>query len=250
MFASGQAEPTLLSGGQNVRPESGDARLRPLDWPPIPVQVRASDQLLSAMIERVELMFRHLGEVDPNQSGVGEEKYLAARITERDSAFFEFGRYPVRQLLATLSRYGISKDGLGSCFELGCGVGRSTVWLAEQFRRIIAADISAPHVRATRANADRFGRQNVTVLYTNKIDSLRELPPLDVFFSMVVLQRNPPPIQRHVLGIILSKLRPGGTGDFSGTDLSIGIQLRCREVTRHPLEPRSRGNARISAPPG
>jgi len=236
VFARGQAVATRLTGGQNVPQEPNDARLRPLDWPPIAVDVWASDQLLSAMIERVESMFRHLGEVDPSESGAIADKYLAALITERDADFFEFGKLPVRQFLATLARCGISKDGLDICFELGCGVGRSTVWLAEQFRQVIAADISAPHLRATQGNVEKFGRENVTFVHTNRIDSLRELPPLDVFFSMAVLQHNPPPIMRHVLGILLSKLKPGGIGYFQVPTYRLGYGFNSEKYLAEPLK--------------
>ncbi len=236
VLAGGQAAATVPTDGQNVRLAANDARLRPLDWPPIAVDVRASDKLLSAMIERVESMFRHLGEVDPSESGAVADRYLAALITERDAAFFEFGKMPVRQFLATLARCGISKNGLDTCFELGCGVGRSTVWLAEQFRQVIAADISAPHLRATRENVGRFGRDNVTFVHTNKIDSLRELPPLDVFFSMVVLQHNPPPIMRHVLGILLSKLKPGGVGYFQVPTYRLGYRFDSEQYLAVPLK--------------
>lgn len=237
LLTSGQATPTLLTGGQNVRPEPSDARLRPLDWPPIAVDVRASDELLSAMIKRVESMFRHLGELGPEESGANADKYLAALITERDADFFEFGKMPVRQLLATLARCGISNDGLDVCFELGCGVGRSTIWLAEQFRQMIAADISAPHLRATGENIRKFGRENVTLVHTNKLDSLRNLPLLDIFFSMVVLQHNPPPIMRHVLGILLSKLKPGGIGYFQVPTYRLGYSFNSEQYLAAPLNP-------------
>lgn len=227
-------EPSAQPGA--ARTPSSDGRLRPLDWPPISVDVRASDQLLAAMIERVESMFRHLGEVDPAESGAVADRYLAALIVERDAGFFEFGRLPVHQLVATLRRCGISMEGLDTCFELGCGVGRSTVWLAERFPRVIAADISGPHLRATRANVERFGRSNVTFVHTNKIGSLRELPTLDVFFSMVVLQHNPPPIMRHVLGILLSKLRPGGVGYFQIPTYRLGYTFDAEKYLATPLK--------------
>jgi len=234
LLIGGQDSTTLLTGGQRVRPDFNDTRIRPLDWPPIAVDVRAPENLLAAMIERVEAMFRHLGEVEPSETGAKAEKYLAALITERDSDFFEFGQTPVRQLLATLARCGIAKNELNVCFELGCGVGRSTVWLAEQFRQVIAADISAPHVRATRENVAKFARENVTVIHTNKLDSLRDLPPLDVFFSMVVLQHNPPPIMRHVLGMVLAKLKPGGIGYFQVPTYGLGYSFNSERYLANP----------------
>ena len=246
VLAGGQAAATVPTDGQNVRLAANDARLRPLDWPPIAVDVRASDKLLSAMIERVESMFRHLGEVDPSESGAVADRYLAALITERDAAFFEFGKMPVRQFLATLARCGISKNGLDTCFELGCGVGRSTVWLAEQFRQVIAADISAPHLRATRENVGRFGRDNVTFVHTNKIDSLRELPPLErlLFHGCAAAQSAAHYAACPGHSVIEAEARRGRL--LSGPDLSIGIPLRFRTIPRRAAEVANPGNARVS----
>ena len=74
LLIGGQDPSTLLTGGQRVRPDFNDTRIRPLDWPPIAVDVRAPENLLAAMIERVESMFRHLGEVEPSESGAKAEQ--------------------------------------------------------------------------------------------------------------------------------------------------------------------------------
>ena len=160
----------LETHGQNVRRPPSDAHMRPLDWPRMQVDVRADDADLAAMIGRVEAMFQHLGESDEDIARAGRDSYLAARITERPQEFFEFGKTPVRQFVATLARSDIATDGLDICFELGCGIGRSTVWLAEQFRSVIAADVSEPAVNETRRNLARFDRQNAQVVHTNRIE--------------------------------------------------------------------------------
>ena len=74
LLISGQDTTTLLTGGQRVRPDFNDTRIRPLDWPPIAVDVRAPESCLAATIERVEAMFRHLGEAKPSETGAKAER--------------------------------------------------------------------------------------------------------------------------------------------------------------------------------
>jgi SAM-dependent methyltransferase len=209
----------------NMEQVSEENRLRPLDWPPIKVDVRVPDEQLSAMIGRVEAMFKHLEEVDPAKAAALADTYRAAFIMERDPKFFESGRIPVNQFVATLARYGIAMDGLDTCFELGCGLGRSTIWLAEHFRQVTAADISAPHLRATKENAANFGRTNIAFVHTNKIGSYREVPRFDVLFSIAVLQHNPPPVIRHILDILLGKLNSGAIGYFQVPTYRLGYSF-------------------------
>ena len=206
-----------------------DNMLKPLDWPPIKVDVRVPDDALSAMLAHVEATFQHLEKVDPNESGALRDTYRAAFITQRDDAFYESGKIPVRQLIATLARYDIAPERLASCFELGCGLGRSTIWLAEHFDQVTAADISAPHLRMTQEAVTRFGRQNVAFLHTNKIDSLTRVPRFDALFSIVVLQHNPPPVIRYVLDVLLSRLNSGGVAYFQVPTYRFGYSFDAQE---------------------
>src|SRR5205807_2338866 len=87
-------------------------------------------------------------------------------------------------------------------------------WLAERFPKVIAADISSPHLElAAQAVADR-GLHNVEFLRVASVPELRQLPQFDAFFSMISLQHNPPPVIKLLLDIILRRLRPGGIAYF------------------------------------
>jgi SAM-dependent methyltransferase len=189
-------------------------RLRPHGWPPISVEVRVPEHQLADMIARVEANFAGASATDPKLAARLEHNYKAAFITDRDRAFFIGGRGAVRHLMAAIARSGVPKAGLDTCFELGCGVGRATVWLAEQFRQVIAADISAPHLAATQANLEKFGRHNVSFVQTNRLGVFEQLPRFDVLYSMANLQHDPPPLMRHILGALLMKLNSGGVGYF------------------------------------
>ena len=118
------------------------------------------------------------------------------------------------ELRATAARTGIDIRKLKSVLELGCGVGRSTIWLAEVFPQVFAADVSAPHLRIAAEAATAFRRRNIEFLHVDSIARLAELPAFDAFFSIIVLQHNPPPLICHMLRIVLGKLNPGGIAYF------------------------------------
>lgn len=189
-----------------------DSRMRPLNYPPMSVDVSASAEQLAEMIARVEAAFSNVQYDSPFQSHF-------------DKDFFQIGREQVDLLKTALARCDIAVDQLHTCFELGCGYGRATVGLSELFPKVIAADISAPHLRAAKVNTVRCGRNNITFIHANRIDSLTLLPPFDVFFSRFVLQHDPPPVMKHVLDIVLSKLNPGGVGYFQISTYQLGYSF-------------------------
>ena len=97
-----------------------------------------------------------------------------------------------------------------TCFELGCGVGRVTASLAKRFKHVIASDISHPHLRLASEHLHSKGVGNVTFLQLKSLETLKNLEPFDIFYSVIVLQHNPPPLIYRLLQLILDKVRAGG----------------------------------------
>ena len=64
------------------------------------------------------------------------------------------------------------------------------------------------------------------------IKSLDMLPKFDVFYSVIVLQHNPPPVIGVVLKKILSKLRGGGIAYFQVPTYALGYQFDCKTYLR------------------
>ena len=190
-----------LYAGPPERPASA------LDWPKMEVNLDSDNATLAAMIARAEATSSHLDELLTANRSESNNDAAAKDV-------FGMGEMPVREFLATLARGSIVKDDLDTCFELGCGVGRNTVCLARHFQNLIAADMSEHAVRETHRHLTLVSRHNVEVVHTSRIASLSELPTLDAFFSISVLQHYPPPLQRYILNILLSKLRVGGIGYF------------------------------------
>ena len=216
-------------------PAENTNTLKPLDWPPIRVDVRVSHAQLDAMIKRVEANFQHMGEVEPHWSVLSADRFLAANIAATEVEFFRSGREPVTNFIATLERSGLAANEFPTCFELGCGVGRSTIWLAEHFRNVIAADISAPHLKLAESAAARWQRQNVDFLLANRVGSIEVAPPFDIFFSVIVLQHNPPPIIRALLSSAFDRLPPRGVAYFQVPTYRLGYTFDADAYLASPI---------------
>jgi hypothetical protein len=152
--------------------------LKPLDWPPIEIEASASPAEMHAMADRVRRNFEFMGEREPHWSVMTSDRYLTENIANSEDEFFASGRHPVSELVATAARCGVRLDREMICFELGCGLGRSTIWLADMFARVVGCDISAPHLQLAESTARRFGKKNIGFFQMDRPESIADLPPL------------------------------------------------------------------------
>jgi SAM-dependent methyltransferase len=118
----------------------------------------------------------------------------------------------------------------GTCIELGCGVGRVTVHLAKAFKNVVAVDISAGNLNLCKVNAGRFNANNVATFLLRHPLQLSELPKCDFFYSVIVLQHNPPPVAVFCLDQLLGLVKPGGAALFQVPTHTPGY---CFEMSRY-----------------
>jgi SAM-dependent methyltransferase len=209
---------------------------KPLDWPPLRIDVDVAPDLLRRMIDRVERTFRFLGETEPHWSVLSAERFRAANIDKTEDEFFASGSYDVDRLRQVADRCGIKLSDFQSCFELGCGVGRTTRWLADAFDVVIGADISPSHLEIARQTMRRFGKLNVLLQLVDSIAALETVPRFDVFLSVIVLQHNPPPLIAHLLKTVLGKLRPGGLAYFQVPTYHFGYTFDAEAYVANELK--------------
>lgn len=169
---------------------------------------------LAEVLAHIETCWRNLGETEPHWSVLTNPQFKSDRIAETGNEFYASGEGDVRRMMKTAARCGIALPLQGTCFELGCGVGRLTLWLSRSFDRVIAADISPSHLALAEQTIRDAGCRNVELRLVNRPEALQQLPTFDCFFSLIVLQHNPPPVIRWLLLTVLSKLNAGGVGFF------------------------------------
>jgi hypothetical protein len=82
--------------------------------------------------------------------------------------------------------------------------------LAERFDRVVAVEVSRPSLEISERILAEAGVTNVEFVLLESPDDVGKLPEHDFFFSTIVFQHNPPPIQKYVLDCVLAKIHPGG----------------------------------------
>ena len=202
--------------------------------PPIRVDVDADPETLRRLLDRVQRCWTQLGETQPHWSVLTHDQYKTENFSANAEDFYGSGVHDVNRLFAWLDRNDVSASHFESCLEFGCGTGRVTPWLARRFPRVFACDISAPHLQLAGLRIREQKLQNVDFLHMRNLETLDALPEIDVAFSMIVLQHNPPPVILAILHRIFQRLKPGGTAYFQVPTYGVGYRFDVQEYLRLP----------------
>ncbi len=186
----------------------------PFTLPKIPVETEVSNGVLDQMFERIHQEWQRLGQTEPYWSVVTQPQYFKAEFEAHRQQFFDSGNYSCQILLASLRRCGMNPADLETCLEVGCGVGRVTTYLARAFTNVIAADISSQHLELAKQHLQAKQINNVNLQYWQTVHMMDQLPMVDVIFTVITLQHNPPPVMAWMLQKLLSKLRAGGVASI------------------------------------
>src|SRR5512143_3635179 len=123
---------------------------------------------LGTLLMHVENCWRRLGETEPHWSVLTAPQFKSDRIGETGPEFYASGEHDVRRWQAAADRCGVALPVRGTCFELGCGVGRITLWLAKSFRHVIGADISPSHLALAEQAVRQADRKNIELRLVNR----------------------------------------------------------------------------------
>lgn len=174
------------------------------------VDVDVSPEVSARLAARIREQWTKLGESEPYWSVLTDDDFRAERMDEvARKRFDKSGEHSARLIDLTAARTGLTPP-TGICVELGCGVGRITRHLAARFERVIAVDISPGNLALCERYMAEQNVHNVETRLIRDIEELATLPVVDFFYSMIVLQHNPPPIQHRVLELLLGKIGVGG----------------------------------------
>lgn len=178
------------------------------------IEVDVSEKTRIQMFERIKGEWAALGETEPYWSVITSDQFRSDSIQANMEVFVQSGRTNVSWMQNIARRNGIALGKHQTCFELGCGVGRLTLPLAEVFDHVTGFDISPGNLKECDALVTANDVTNITTQLMTDIAQINQAPDFDVLFSLIVLQHNPPPVQKYILDILLSKVRPGGVAYF------------------------------------
>lgn len=210
-------ESVLRSEEYATRVSPASIQSFPLDGaPPLSIQTTLSSTQQQALWDHVKDVWSRHGRTDAFWSVLSDERWRSSKMRDKQAVerFYQTGTGDVARLDAWLQRNGLNIPADAVCAEYGCGVGRITHALARRFGRVVAFDISQPHLDAAQDQLSGQGIQNTEyVLVRNEAD-LHRLSEVDVFYSAIVLQHNPPPIIGDILTRAFKGLNPGGVAFF------------------------------------
>ncbi len=165
-----------------------------------------------------------LGTVKDTYEKLGHEDPLYAVLSDKrrrhnrwePEEFFRTGTREIRAVLQYVEGLGVEL-GREAALDFGCGVGRLSRALAEQFHGVVGVDISASMIR----NAREYDRSGGRIEYlVNATDDLQILDAdrFDFVYSNMTLQHIPPQSAARYIGEFFRVLRPGGLAIFQVPD--------------------------------
>ena len=170
---------------------------------------KCSVEIVDALFQRLQRQWKLLGSTEPYWSVLSSDSFQMTNFEHHRAQFFASGYENLRLIHGFFSRNGIPMPS-GICLELGCGVGRVTIPLSTIFQKVIGLDVSEGNLALCRKHIAAEGRTNAESCLVVSPSDYESLPKHDFFFSFIVLQHNPPPLQEYILGKILGKTNPGG----------------------------------------
>jgi predicted O-methyltransferase YrrM len=191
--------------------------LYPLDnAPPMRIDLKLSAEQERVLWIHVAEAWASLGISEPYWSVLANPEWRAANMkkTEDLHDFYNTGRKNVQRVEKWLARSQVLLPQDSTCAEYGCGVGRCTVWLAKKYARVLAFDISKAHLELAQARIEAEGLNNVQFIQVTSEYDLDKMHEIDLFYSIIVLQHNPPPLMLSILGHAFAGLKPGGMAFF------------------------------------
>jgi SAM-dependent methyltransferase len=206
--------------------------------PPNVIDLDRSPAKKQLLWEHLATVWSRLGRDDPYWSVLTFEDFRIANMSRADQIdrFYESGRFEIDRLEKYLSRNGRRLPEDGTCVDYGCGLGRTTLWLARRCKRVLAVDVSEKHISIARESLAARGVANVDFHLVRRRGDLDEvLRGADFFHSIIVLQHNPPPLIADILSTAFDGLNPGGSAYFQVPTYGVDYRWRYEEYLADTL---------------
>jgi SAM-dependent methyltransferase len=177
---------------------------------PLQIEEKVSPKKLELMISHIRNVWSNYGDNDAYWSVLTEEQYRKKTFDDNQEEFYKTGFNSMKFLTDSLNRNGISLEKLHNCLDFGCGTGRVTFHLSKIFKSVIGCDISKQHLKIAEEYIKKANVSNVSFQNIFSPAEIYNLKDIDVVFSIIVLQHNPPPVIAEYVKALLSILNHNG----------------------------------------
>jgi SAM-dependent methyltransferase len=198
------------------------------------VDIETTPLQFQQLFTRVCDQWTKLGDTEPHWSVLTGDNFKSENFSQHEDEFYQGGRAMLSTIEKFFKRSGMEINRAATVLELGCGTGRITHALAEAFANVIAVDVSPGNMRLCREKLRQCGRSNVEYALLKSPADIQKLPPVDFFFSIIVLQHNPPPMIHYLLSEILGKIRESGAVLFQVPTHTPGYSFDVNEYLQSP----------------
>lgn len=178
------------------------------------VDADASVEQLARLYARIEATWAAFGKEDPHWSVITGEQYRKGFLAQEMENFLEMGRENVDRVACALSRQGLDLADVSRVIDFGCGVGRVSAAFAARGCKVTGVDISASHLQEARAHFEKAQLAGAEFTLLSTLADIEKLPQVDLVYSLIVLQHNPPPLIATLLRALLRRVRNGGLTYF------------------------------------
>lgn len=174
------------------------------------IEYEPDKEILDRMFSRIQRQWQKLGDEEPFYSVLTYDKFKSKNMSgESEKEFYITASDTDKMIQSFFKRNKIEKIPF-TCFELGCGVGRLTFELSLIFKKVIASDISPGNINLAKSTAASKGLENIEFIHISSLSDFDNVTNFDFLFSLIVLQHNPPPIQKIIIDQLLKKINVGG----------------------------------------
>jgi SAM-dependent methyltransferase len=177
------------------------------------VEVAIGTDEAAVLTQHIENIWSQYGRNEAYFSVLTNPQYLKSQITgEAIEDFYGTGRETVGHFHDVCERNLVTPPASSAVLELGCGVGRLGEAFRQAYATYVGVDISAGHLEIAK---ERFRHRSLSGVELRSLQNFLESKiTFDIFYSIIVLQHNPPPMIYKLLDACLEKLAPGGYAYF------------------------------------
>jgi 2-polyprenyl-3-methyl-5-hydroxy-6-metoxy-1,4-benzoquinol methylase len=157
---------------------------------------------------RTDKAWEKFGREEPYFGVLAHQMFSTREIDKNRGKFFASGAGTIAQIIGRYEQH-FGPLPRRSALDHGCGVGRLTIALAQQFARVVALDVSPSMLMEAKGNAEQFGLTNVDFGLAD--DQLSNAPDtFDFVISHMVLQHVRVRRGLRILSNLLARVQHGG----------------------------------------